>query len=83
MFKRIDHIELLTAAPERAIAFYSGVLGFREGEQARIPETPSGPLDLVYRRHHPRGDVLSASERNPGSQRRDPSRLAMPRAGGD
>ena len=22
MFKRIDHIELLTAAPERAIAFY-------------------------------------------------------------
>jgi len=48
MFKRIDHIELLTATPERAIAFYSGVLGFRERERARIPETPSGPLDLVY-----------------------------------
>jgi catechol 2,3-dioxygenase-like lactoylglutathione lyase family enzyme len=48
MFKRIDHIELLTATPERTIAFYTGVLGFRERERARIPETPSGPLDLVY-----------------------------------
>jgi len=48
MFKRIDHIELLTAAPERTIAFYTGVLGFRERERRRIPETPSGPLDLVY-----------------------------------
>ena len=46
MFKRIDHIELLTAAPERTIAFYIGVLGFRE--RMRIPETPSGPLDVVY-----------------------------------
>lgn len=48
MFKRIDHIELLTAAPERAVAFYTGVLGFRERERMCIPETPSGPLDLVY-----------------------------------
>ena len=48
MFKRIDHIELLTATPERAVAFYTGVLGFRERERMRIPQTPSGPLDLVY-----------------------------------
>jgi len=48
MFKRIDHIELLTATPERTIAFYTDVLGFRERERGRIPETPSGPLDLVY-----------------------------------
>jgi glyoxylase I family protein len=48
MFKRIDHIELLTASPERAVAFYSGILGFRERERMRIPGTPSGPLDLVY-----------------------------------
>lgn len=48
MFKRIDHIELLTTAPERAVAFYVDVLGFRERERMRIPETPSGPLDLVY-----------------------------------
>ena len=48
MFRRIDHIELLTAAPERVVAFYTGVLGFRERERTRIPETPSGPLELVY-----------------------------------
>ena len=48
MFKRIDHIELLTAAPELTIAFYVGVLDFRERERMRIPETPFGPLDLVY-----------------------------------
>ena len=48
MFKRIDHIELLTAAPERALAFYIGVLGFRERERMCIPQTPQGPLDLVY-----------------------------------
>jgi glyoxylase I family protein len=48
LFRRIDHIELLTAAPERAIAFYTGVLGFRERERVRIPATPFGPLELVY-----------------------------------
>jgi glyoxylase I family protein len=48
MFKRIDHIELLTAEPERTIAFYTSVLGFRERERARIAETPMGPLDLTY-----------------------------------
>jgi catechol 2,3-dioxygenase-like lactoylglutathione lyase family enzyme len=48
MFKRIDHIELLTAAPERTIAFYVRVLGFRVRDRMRIPETPLGPLDLAY-----------------------------------
>jgi glyoxylase I family protein len=48
MFKRIDHIEVLTASPERAVAFYTAVLGFRERERMRIPQTPQGPLDLVY-----------------------------------
>lgn len=48
MFKRIDHIEVLTAAPERTIAFYVGVLGFRERERVRVPTTPSGPLELAY-----------------------------------
>jgi glyoxylase I family protein len=48
MFKRIDHIELLTAAPQRTLAFYTGVLGFSERERLRIPGTPAGPLDLVY-----------------------------------
>jgi catechol 2,3-dioxygenase-like lactoylglutathione lyase family enzyme len=40
MFMRIDHIELVTAAPEGAVAFYRDVLGFRERERTRIPQTP-------------------------------------------
>ena len=48
MFKRIDHIELLTASPRRTIEFYIDVLGFLERERKHIAETPSGPLDLVY-----------------------------------
>jgi glyoxylase I family protein len=48
MFKRIDHIELLTAAPERAVAFYTEALGFKVRERQRIPGTPNGPLELVY-----------------------------------
>jgi catechol 2,3-dioxygenase-like lactoylglutathione lyase family enzyme len=48
MFKRIDHIELLTAEPQRAIDFYTGVLGFRVRSRDRVPGTPQGPLDLVY-----------------------------------
>ena len=48
MFKRIDHIELLTDSPERAVEFYTGTLGFRVRERMRVPATPQGPLDLVY-----------------------------------
>jgi glyoxylase I family protein len=48
MFKRIDHIELLTATPERIVGFYTQRLGFRERERLHIPQTPSGPLDLIY-----------------------------------
>ena len=48
MFKRIDHIELLAAQPERTVAFYTDVLGFRVRSRDRVPSTPLGPLDLVY-----------------------------------
>ena len=48
MFKRIDHIELVTGSPERAIAFYTGVLGFRVRSRDRVPASPLGPLELVY-----------------------------------
>ena len=48
MFKRIDHIELLTAMPERTVSFYTGALGFHERERKRIADTPLGPLDLIY-----------------------------------
>jgi glyoxylase I family protein len=48
MFKRIDHIELVTARPERAVAFYTDVLGFRVRSRQRVPASPLGPLELVY-----------------------------------
>jgi glyoxylase I family protein len=48
VFKRIDHIELLTAQPERIVDFYTGVLGFKVRRRDRVPSTPLGPLDLVY-----------------------------------
>ena len=48
MFTRIDHIELLTSQPERAVEFYTGVLGFKVRSRDRVPQTPMGPLDLVY-----------------------------------
>ena len=44
MFKRIDHIELVTADPERAERFYTGVLGF----SVRSRDTVPGGLRLVY-----------------------------------
>lgn len=48
MFKRIDHVELLTAHPARTLAFYTEVLGFRIARRMQVPSTPHGPLELVY-----------------------------------
>jgi glyoxylase I family protein len=48
MFKRIDHIELVTRQPERAVKFYTEVLGFRLRASDRVAGTPLGPLELSY-----------------------------------
>ena len=44
MFKRIDHIELVTADAARAERFYTEVLGFRVRERVSVP----GGLQLTY-----------------------------------
>ncbi len=44
MFKRIDHIELVTADEERAVRFYTEVLGFSVRSRFAVP----GGLKLVY-----------------------------------
>ncbi len=44
MFKRIDHIELVTADEERAVRFYTEVLGFSVRSRSTVP----GGLKLVY-----------------------------------
>jgi catechol 2,3-dioxygenase-like lactoylglutathione lyase family enzyme len=43
-FKRIDHVELYTGDPQRALRFYTEVLGFSVRSRAAIP----GGLDIVY-----------------------------------
>ena len=49
MFKRIDHIEIVTDQLERTTQFYTQVLGFRVKARDRIESSGLRvPIDLVY-----------------------------------
>ena len=49
MFKRIDHVEIVTDQPERTVEFYTGVLGFTVKSRDRIERSGLGvPMSLVY-----------------------------------
>src|SRR5215470_12995552 len=49
MFKRIDHVEIVTDQPDRTIQFYTDVLGFKVKFRQRIDRSSLGvPMDLVY-----------------------------------
>ena len=49
MFKRIDHVEIVTDQPERTEQFYTDVLGFTVKLRDRIERSGLGvPIDLVY-----------------------------------
>jgi glyoxylase I family protein len=49
MFKKIDHVEIVTNEPERSVEFYTGVLGFKVRFRDRVPlPGGSGALDIVY-----------------------------------
>ena len=49
MFKRIDHVEIVTDRPQETIRFYTEVLGFKVKARDRVPRSGLGvPLDLVY-----------------------------------
>jgi catechol 2,3-dioxygenase-like lactoylglutathione lyase family enzyme len=48
MFKRIDHIEIVTDKLEPTIAFYTGVLGFAVGARDRIARPDGSVLDIAY-----------------------------------
>ncbi|MBI4637246.1 MAG: VOC family protein [Candidatus Rokubacteria bacterium] len=49
MFKRIDHVELVTDQPDRTVEFYTEVLGFTVKSRDRIDGlAPGVSLDLVY-----------------------------------
>lgn len=49
MFKRIDHVELITDQAERTIAFYTEVLGFTLRSRERVERSGAGvPMNLAY-----------------------------------
>jgi glyoxylase I family protein len=49
MFKKIDHVELVTDRLEETVAFYTEVLGFTVRLRERIPRSSLGvPLDIAY-----------------------------------
>jgi glyoxylase I family protein len=49
MFKRIDHVEIVTDRLDRTVQFYTDVLGFTVKARDRIERSGLGvPIDLVY-----------------------------------
>ncbi len=49
MFKRIDHVEIVTDRPMQTAEFYTDVLGFKVKARDRIERSGQGvPIDLVY-----------------------------------
>lgn len=48
MFKRIDHVELITDQPERTEKFYTDVLGFKVRGRNKVPQANNAVLNLVY-----------------------------------
>jgi len=49
MFKRIDHVEIVTDQLDCTVLFYTEVLGFRVKARDRIERSGLGvPIDLVY-----------------------------------
>jgi len=49
LFKRIDHIEIVTAQLEATVGFYTDVLGFKVRSRERVDRSGLGvPMDIVY-----------------------------------
>jgi glyoxylase I family protein len=49
MFKRIDHVEVVTDQLDRTVQFYTEVLGFTVKSRDRIEHSSLGvPIELVY-----------------------------------
>ena len=49
VFKRIDHVEIVTDQLDRTVQFYTEILGFTVKQRDRIETSGLGvPIDLVY-----------------------------------
>src|SRR5208282_1149798 len=49
LFKKIDHVEIVTEQPDRSLEFYTKVIGFQEAlrQSVRLPGD-GGTLNIVY-----------------------------------
>ena len=75
---RLSHVGLYVSDVPKMIDFYTRVLGFRERERLRVPQTPQGPLDLVYLQL---GDTTLEVMCFPEAKSRIPERAAELRQG--
>ena len=48
MFKRIDHIEIVTDRLDATVQFYTEILGFTVGARDRVERPGGSALNLVY-----------------------------------
>jgi catechol 2,3-dioxygenase-like lactoylglutathione lyase family enzyme len=48
VFKKIDHVEIVTDRLERSLEFYTGVLGFKLRFRDRVPLKDTGSLAIAY-----------------------------------
>lgn len=48
MFKRIDHIEIVTDKLDESVSFYTDILGFTVGARDRIARPDGTALNLAY-----------------------------------
>ena len=49
LFKKLDHVEINTDQPERALAFYTGVLGFSVKSSHTVDgASPGSRISIVY-----------------------------------
>ncbi len=48
MFRKIDHVEIVTNELERSVGFYTGVLGFKLRFRDRVPLPDAGSLAIAY-----------------------------------
>jgi glyoxylase I family protein len=68
VFKKIDHVEIVTEQLDRTVEFYTDVLGFKLKARDRIDRSSLGvPLQLVYLELGGTSVELMAYEGGPGA----------------
>jgi len=49
LFKKIDHVEIVTDQPDKSLDFYTNVLGFKLRFRDQVPQPGGGgSLDIAY-----------------------------------